>query len=65
LRVLVYACSVEVLANDGAAVPTTLVFPEPECQGVSLFTEGGEVRVCSARAWPVGGSVPLAEGSRQ
>lgn len=45
LDVFVDQCSVEVFGNDGRVVLTNLIFPEPGSTGLSLFSEGGAVRV--------------------
>ncbi|MFI8523940.1 glycoside hydrolase family 32 protein [Promicromonospora sukumoe] len=45
LDVLTDAMSVEVLANDGEAVVSELVFPEPGAVGVEVFAEGGDAVV--------------------
>ena len=45
LRVLVDRSSVEVFADDGRAVLTDLVFPDPTSRGVSLAWSGPEPRV--------------------
>lgn len=44
LRVLVDHSSVEVFANDGAAVITDAVYPDASSTGVSLFAENGRAR---------------------
>lgn len=44
LRVLVDHSSVEVFANDGAAVITDAVYPDASSTGVSLFAESGRAR---------------------
>lgn len=47
LRVLVDRSSVEVFAQDGQTVITSVVFPSPESTGVSLFAEGGSATATS------------------
>ena len=44
LRVLVDHSSVEVFANDGAAVITDAVYPDDSSTGVTLFAENGRAR---------------------
>lgn len=44
LRVLVDRCSVEVFADDGAAVITDLSFPGPMATGLRLFAQDGGAR---------------------
>lgn len=51
LHLLVDATSVEVFADDGTVVLTDQVFPKPESQGVSLFSNGGTARLRSLEAW--------------
>ncbi len=51
MHVFVDACSVEVFGNDGRAVITALIFPEPESNAVELYAEGGEVRVNSLEVY--------------
>ncbi|TWT97795.1 Levanase precursor [Botrimarina colliarenosi] len=51
LRVVVDRSSVEVFAQDGVAVLTTLVFPGPESDGVRLDAPGAEVHRFTA--WPL------------
>ncbi|MEM1054741.1 MAG: glycoside hydrolase family 32 protein [Bacteroidota bacterium] len=53
LRALVDRCSVEAFWNDGEAIFTDLVFPDPSSQGIQVFAEGGEVVLCSLRVWPL------------
>lgn len=45
LRVLVDHSSVEVFANDGAAVITDAVYPDASSTGVGLFAENGRAHV--------------------
>jgi sucrose-6-phosphate hydrolase SacC (GH32 family) len=42
---------VEVFTDDGAVVITEQVFPKPESQGVSRFSDGGTARLQSLDAW--------------
>ncbi len=42
LKILVDTSSIEVFIDDGKTVHSQVIFPEPENQGISLFTEGGE-----------------------
>ena len=45
--------SVEVFGNDGAAVITEGILPDPKREGLELFAEGGEVKLVSLKAWPL------------
>ena len=47
LRVLVDACSVEVFGDDGMVVLTSLIFPQPESDGLELYAAGGRVNLVS------------------
>jgi sucrose-6-phosphate hydrolase SacC (GH32 family) len=46
--------SVEVFINDGDAVITSRIFPDPESTGVSLFSEGGQAAIEYFEFWPMG-----------
>lgn len=50
LRIVVDACSVEVFADDGRAVLTSLVFPQPGATGLWLEA-AGPVADLQCRAW--------------
>ncbi len=58
LQVLVDRSSVEVFGNDGLAVISERIFPDPRSLGVAAYAEGGEARLVSIEAWP------LASGGR-
>lgn len=49
IRVLIDRCGVEVFGDEGRAVLTDLVFPDPANRRVRLFGIGGQVRVESLR----------------
>ncbi|MEX1120645.1 MAG: glycoside hydrolase family 32 protein, partial [Balneolales bacterium] len=51
LHVFVDWSSVEVFANDGAAVLTSRIFPDPESQEVMLFTDGDNAKITNLDAW--------------
>ncbi|WP_165225630.1 glycoside hydrolase family 32 protein [Aquisphaera insulae] len=51
LRIFVDQCSVEVFADDGRTVLTSLVFPAEGSRGVDLFSRKGRVTLRSLRAW--------------
>ncbi|WP_424768413.1 glycoside hydrolase family 32 protein [Paenibacillus sp. sgz302251] len=43
LRVFVDECLVELFVDDGVTVFTTLIYPQPESEGIELFAKGGAV----------------------
>ncbi len=47
LHVFLDECSVEVFGNDGEAVLTDLIFPDPASDGLEVFATGGEAVVTS------------------
>ncbi len=51
LHVFVDWSSVEVFVNDGEAVITNRIFPDPDSQGISLFAEGGNATLQSMDFW--------------
>ncbi|MCG3122843.1 MAG: Levanase [Phycisphaerales bacterium] len=51
LRVLVDISSVEVFADDGRTVLTSLIYPARASEGVELWSEGPGVRVESLECW--------------
>ena len=53
LHMFVDTASVEVFAEGGLTVLTTLVFPDPASVGVFLFAEGGTARLIALTAWPL------------
>ncbi len=53
MRILVDHSIVEVFSGDGTAVLTGRVFPGASSEGLSLFTDGGEVLVESIEAYPI------------
>jgi len=53
MRILVDRSVVEAFGGDGRAVITSRVFPGPTARRLSLFTDGGSVRIESARIYPM------------
>ena len=51
LHVFVDWSSVEVFAGDGRTVITDQIFPNPESDGVALFSNGGMARLVSLDVW--------------
>ncbi len=51
LHLFVDRSSVEVFGNDGETVITELIFPKPDSQGLSVYAEGGSVRLISMTVW--------------
>ena len=51
LQVFVDWSSIEVFVNDGEAVITNRIFPDPESQGFSMFAEGGNAIVDHLEFW--------------
>jgi fructan beta-fructosidase len=45
LKILVDKCSVEVFANDGEVVLSSLIFPDPASTRLSLFATNGTVKL--------------------
>lgn len=45
LQIFVDVSSVEIFANDGEAVFTSRIFPEPESRGIVFFAEAGQVKL--------------------
>ncbi|NBB76637.1 MAG: hypothetical protein GVY02_04590 [Bacteroidetes bacterium] len=54
INIFVDWSSVEVFINDGDAVITSRIFPDPESTGVSLFSEGGQAAIEYFEFWPMG-----------
>lgn len=54
LHVFVDRSSIEVFANDGAAVMTSLIFPDPEKRGIRMFSTAAGGRLVSLQAWSLG-----------
>ena len=50
-HVFVDQSSVEVFVNDGQAVLTAQIFPDPRSTGVELFSTGGEIYLKRFTAW--------------
>lgn len=53
LRILIDACSVEVFADDGERVITSLNFPSPEARGVAVFGIDQSPKILSMEVWPI------------
>ncbi len=51
LHVFVDACSVEVFGNDGRAVISDLIFPDPRSLGVEFYADEGEMRLGALDVW--------------
>lgn len=58
LRIFLDECSVEIFANDGAAVISDLIFPHPASDRLRLFAECGVARIRSLRAWELAQPAP-------
>ena len=57
LRVIVDASSVEVFADDGAAVLSEQIFPAPGSQGLAVFAASGQAMLGALRVWPLASTV--------
>lgn len=51
LHIFVDQSSVEVFVNDGEAVITSLIFPDPKQRGIEFFSMDGTANLISAKAW--------------
>lgn len=58
LHLIVDACSVEVFAQNGSVVLTDLIFPADEDRELSLYVEGGPVRLLGLDLWALEPSNP-------
>jgi sucrose-6-phosphate hydrolase SacC (GH32 family) len=54
LEILVDNSSLEVFAGDGARVYTTMIYPAPGADGLSLFAKGGDFWVKELTIWNLG-----------
>jgi levanase/fructan beta-fructosidase len=54
LEILVDNSSLEVFAGNGARVYTTMIYPGPGADGLSLFAKGGDFRVRDLAIWNLG-----------
>lgn len=45
--------SVEVFGNDGRISITDRIFPDPDSDGLQLYTQGGSVKLVSMDVWPL------------
>jgi fructan beta-fructosidase len=51
LRVFLDSCSVEVFGNDGQAVISDLIFPDPQNVGMEVYAAGGDVQLKVLEIW--------------
>jgi len=51
LHIFMDSCSVEVFGNDGRAVISDLIFPDPQSVGVEFFSSAGETRLNALDIW--------------
>jgi fructan beta-fructosidase len=51
LHVFIDVCSVEVFGNDGSAVISDLIFPNPQSLGVEFYAREGNARLNSLDIW--------------
>lgn len=63
LRVVLNRSSVEVSGNQGDAVITSLVFPDPDAVGVEVYAEEGSPRSIEVDVWEL--SVAAGERSEE
>ena len=52
-HVFIDQSSIEVFVNDGQAVLTSLIFPNPSSLGIQLFSLNGTTTLRSINAWPL------------
>ena len=52
-HVFIDQSSIEVFVNDGQAVLTSLIFPNPTSLGIQLFSVNGTTTLRSLNAWPL------------
>ena len=50
-HIFVDRCSVEVFGNDGQTVLTELIFPDPNSQGIQLYSRNGNAKLVSLDIW--------------
>ena len=65
LHIFVDQCSVEVFANDGEAVLSDLIFPDPASDGLELFVTDGEAIIRSLAVYSLADSNPAVRGVAQ
>ena len=53
LSIFVDQCAIEVFAEDGRAVMSAQIYPDPAGTGIELFSYGGATTLRSLRAWPL------------
>ena len=53
LRLFVDESSIEVFGNDGIAVVSALIFPDPSGTGIEIFSEGGKAKVTTLDIWEI------------
>ena len=51
MRIIVDRSSVELFADDGETVLTSLMFPDASSNGLALFSKGGAVNSVSVEVW--------------
>jgi fructan beta-fructosidase len=51
LHIFVDNCSIEVFANDGEAVITSKIYPDPSSTGIELFSSKGTIKIKSIKMW--------------
>lgn len=51
LHVFVDWSSIEVFVNDGEAVITNRIFPDPDSQGIQVYSEGGDASINNLDFW--------------
>ncbi len=63
MRIFVDESSVEVFGNHGEVVFSNIILPDPARRGMSLFTQGGEVKVVSLHVYALRNSWRATEAS--
>ncbi|WP_422657039.1 glycoside hydrolase family 32 protein [Paenibacillus sp. EC2-1] len=61
LHLFVDISSVELFVNDGSAVFTSRIFPQPGSEGIRVFTEGGSADIAVTK-WDLEQAVDLKKG---
>ena len=54
LHIFLDKCSVEVFANHGKVSMTSLIFPDPNSKGLSIFSHKENTKITSIRVWELG-----------
>ncbi|MGP3917515.1 glycoside hydrolase family 32 protein [Nonomuraea sp. 10N515B] len=65
LRVFVDSSSVEAFGADGRATITSLIFPDPDAQGMSFYTKGGTAHVESLKVHRLRSAYRLVDRTTQ